>query len=68
MQPQSFKILRVVDKVADFIKGYAKEKGYKLVLSYSKANPTVLYGDESLDVTADVLKGLNDAYAKSPIK
>jgi outer membrane protein len=52
------------DKIADFAKAYAKEKGYKLVLTYSKANPTVLYGDPSLDVTTDVVKRLNDAYAK----
>jgi len=55
---------KVYDKIADFAKGYAKEKGYKLVLMYSKANPTILYGDQSLDVTADVIKRLNDAYTK----
>ncbi|WP_428329123.1 OmpH family outer membrane protein [Mucilaginibacter sp.] len=55
---------KVYDKIVDFVKVYAKQKGYKLVLTYSKANPTVLYGDQSLDVTADVTKGLNDAYAK----
>jgi outer membrane protein len=55
---------KVYDKIADFAKGYAKEKGYKMVLFYSKANPTVLYGDPSLDVTADVTKRLNEAYAK----
>jgi outer membrane protein len=54
----------VYDKIADFVKGYAKEKGYKLVLMYSKANPTVLYGDQSLDVTSDVTKRLNDTYSK----
>ncbi len=55
---------KVYDKIAEFVKGYAKEKGYKLVLTYSKTNPTVLYGDATLDVTADVTKRLNDAYAK----
>ena len=55
---------KVYDKIADFAKSYAKEKGYKLVLMYSKANPTILYGDQTLDVTADVIKRLNDAYAK----
>jgi len=55
---------KVYDKIADFVKSYAKEKGYKLVLTYSKANPTVLYGDATLDVTTDVTKRLNDAYAK----
>jgi outer membrane protein len=61
---QSTEAGKVYDKIADFVKGYSKEKGYKLVLMFSKANPTVLYGDQSLDVTIDVIKRLNDAYAK----
>ena len=55
---------KVYDKIADFAKLYAKEKGYKLVLMYSKANPTIIYGDQTLDVTTDVIQRLNDAYAK----
>ncbi len=55
---------KLFDKISDFVKIYAKEKGYKLVLTYSKATPTVLYGDPTLDVTADVAKRLNDAYKK----
>ena len=55
---------KVYDKIVDFMKSYAKEKGYKLILTYSKASLTVLYGDHSLDVTTDVLKRLNDAYVK----
>lgn len=55
---------KLYDKIADFAKSYAKEKGYKLVLTYSKANPTVLYGDPALDVTADVVQKLNEAYTK----
>ncbi len=55
---------KLYDKVADYLKGYAKDKGYKMVLTYSKANPTILFADESLDVTAEVIKGLNDAYVK----
>lgn len=55
---------KLYDKVADYLKGYAKEKGYKLVLTYSKANPSVLFADESLDVTKEVTTGLNEAYKK----
>ena len=55
---------KVYDKIADFAKAYSKEKGYKLVLMYSKANPTIIYGDQSLDVTADVTKRLNEAYSQ----
>jgi len=61
---QSTEANKLYDKVAEFTKAYAKEKGYKMVLTYSKANPTVLYGDVTLDVTADVVKGINEAYAK----
>jgi outer membrane protein len=52
------------NKLTDFAKAYAKEKGYKLVLTYSKTNPGVLFVDPSLDITADAVKRLNDAYAK----
>jgi len=55
---------KLYDKIADFCKAYANEKGYKMILTYSKTNPTVLYGDATLDVTGDVVKRLNDAYAK----
>lgn len=55
---------KVYDKVDDFVKQFAKQNGYKLVLTYSKNVQTVIYGDPSLDVTAQVVKGLNDAYEK----
>lgn len=54
--------VKLYDKVADYLKTYAKEKGYKMVMSYSKANPTILFADGSLDVTKDVVAGLNEAY------
>jgi outer membrane protein len=55
---------KLYTKIADFAKEYAKEKGYKMILTYQKGNTTVLYGDPSLDVTAEVIKRLNEAYAK----
>lgn len=55
---------KLYNKVSEYLKGFAKTKGYKMVLTYSKANPTVLFADESLDVTKEVLAGLNEAYKK----
>ncbi|MBD1392522.1 OmpH family outer membrane protein [Mucilaginibacter glaciei] len=55
---------KLYEKLVDFTKALAKEKGYKMVLTFKKGDPTVMYGDASLDVTADVIKGLNAAYAK----
>ncbi|MES2419585.1 MAG: OmpH family outer membrane protein [Bacteroidota bacterium] len=52
------------DKVAEYLKGYAKSKGYKMVLTYAKGNSAILFADESLDVTSAVIVGLNAAYAK----
>ncbi len=52
------------NKVAEYLKGYAKTKGYKMVLTYSKGNSAILFADESLDVTNAVIVGLNEAYAK----
>jgi outer membrane protein len=63
-QEQAAEQGKLLDKITEFTKGYAKEKGYKLVLSYSKSSLTILYGDPALDVTGDVVKRLNDAYAK----
>ena len=61
---QSSETQKLFDKLVDYTKKYAKEKGYKMVLTYSKNNPTILYGDPSLDVTADIVKGLNAEYDK----
>jgi outer membrane protein len=55
---------KLYEKLVEFTKAYAKEKGYKMILTYQKGNATVLYGDPSLDVTADVIKRLNEAYGK----
>ncbi|MCX2574741.1 OmpH family outer membrane protein [Pedobacter sandarakinus] len=55
---------KLYDKVADYLKGYAKEKGYKMVLTYSKGNSAILFADETLDVTSEVIKGLNAEYSK----
>jgi len=52
------------NKVAEYLKSYAKTKGYKMVLTYSKGNSAILFADESLDVTNAVIVGLNEAYAK----
>lgn len=55
---------KLYNKVADFLKRHAQKKGYKLVLTYSTANPTVLYADKSLEVTQEVVDGLNAEYNK----
>lgn len=55
---------KLYEKVSEFLKKFAKEKGYKMVLTYSKGNSALLFADESLDVTTEVVAGLNEAYKK----
>lgn len=56
---------KLYNKVADYLKGYSKAKGYKMVLTYQKGNSALLFADSTLDVTKDVLKGLNEEHQKS---
>lgn len=61
---QNAENVKLYDKIADYLKEYSKKKGYKLVLTYSKGNSAILFADESLDVTSEVIVGLNEAYKK----
>lgn len=55
----------VYNKITEFLKKHAADNGYKLVLTYSKSNPTVLYADPSLEITNEVIKQLNAEYKSS---
>lgn len=55
---------RVSQSIDDYIKVYNQEKNYSLIINTS-GNSTVLWGNPGLDITADLVKGLNDVYAKS---
>ncbi|MEE1885157.1 OmpH family outer membrane protein [Pedobacter flavus] len=60
--------VKLYNRVADYLKVYAKEKGFKMVLTYTKGNSSILFADEKLDVTSEVIKGLNEEYKKNPKK
>lgn len=53
----------------NFFKAYAKEHGFSYVMSYTEPG-TVLFADEKLDVTADVIEQINKqpAPALEPLK
>jgi outer membrane protein len=48
-------------KVTDFLKKYGKERGIQVVLKYDPSSD-LLYAGDSLDISKDVVKGLNEAY------
>lgn len=49
------------DKVSDYLMDYGLDKNLQLVLTYTKGSG-VLYADDGLDITDQILTGLNDAF------
>lgn len=49
---------KISEAVDNFIKEYNKTHGYNIIISKS----SLLFADESLNITAEVLEGLNAAY------
>jgi len=50
------------DSLRSFLKAYNADRRYKIILS--KSGDNVLYTDPSVDITADVVAGLNQRYNK----
>lgn len=48
-------------RVTAFLKKYGQERGLQVVLKYDPASD-VLFGGPGLDISQDVIKGLNDEY------
>jgi len=58
---QKESIDKINKNISDFMKRYAEKNGYKMILNY-KQGVTAWYADSNLDVTKDVMKGLNEEY------
>jgi outer membrane protein len=52
---------KVLDKVNDYLKRYGKEKGYKIILAATQYG-NIAYANEGLDITEEVMKGLNSEF------
>lgn len=52
------------DSIEHFIAKYNKDKKYSMILT--KQGDNILYGDKSLDITNEVVAGLNKAYKSKP--
>ena len=61
MQEESKMNAELYDKVSKYLHEYGMTKDLQIVLTYTKGSG-VLYANEGLDITDQVLEGLNDAY------
>lgn len=50
------------ENINDFFKRYAEKNNIDLILTKSAAGSSVLYGKNEMDVTMDIVKGLNKEY------
>jgi outer membrane protein len=55
---------QIQDAIMTYVNKYNVEKGYSMIIS-TAGNSTVLYGNPGLDITADIIKGLNDEYIQN---
>ncbi len=55
------------DKVSEYLNDYGKKNNYQLVLTYQKGSG-VLYANDSLNITQQVVSGLNDTYKSAAVK
>ena len=55
----------MLKKLADFLSRYNSEGHYRFILPYSGNMISVLYARKDLDITNDVVNGLNAEYKKS---
>ncbi len=57
--------LRIIhNSITEYLKDYNADKGYHIILSNTFGGP-VLYGHPALDITNEVLEGLNKRYSAS---
>ena len=64
-EEQAVLLNKVFDAVQTYLTEYNKTHNYALILTTSAASSTVIVGNPSLDITNDVLIGLNEEYAKN---
>jgi outer membrane protein len=61
MEEQQVGSRKVIFSIVDFLNDYSRQHHYRYVLS-TTVGGAVLYGDKQLDITEDVLAGLNEQY------
>ena len=64
-EEEAVMVRKVMDAVQTYLNEYNKTHNYALILTTSAATNTVIVGNPSLDITNDVLAGLNAEYIKS---
>ncbi len=62
-EEQAAKTDELISNIQDYLKKYNEDDRYDMVIGYSKGGG-VLYAKDQMNITNEVLKGLNEEYAK----
>ena len=54
----------IINKVKDFVQSYGKSNSYNYILGSNEAG-SVLYGEDTSNLTQEILKALNESYTKN---
>lgn len=60
-EEEQVKLRQIHNSIVEYLKDYNADKGYQMIFS-STFGGQVLYGHPSIDITQEVLKGLNEKY------
>jgi outer membrane protein len=52
----------IINRVKEFVQAYGKSNSYNYILGSNEAG-SVLYGEETSDLTQEILKALNESYS-----
>lgn len=63
-EEEQVQLRRIQHNITDFLKVHNQEKGYQVILSGTFGGP-LLYGHPAIDITKDVIIGLNQEYQKT---
>ena len=56
---------KVMDAITTYVTKYNQDRQYALILTTTAATTTVINGDNALDITQEILDGLNAEYTKN---
>ncbi len=54
--------LEILDSIKNYVELYNKYKNYNLILTNDTLGKTVIYAEKNMDITNDIIKGLNKRY------
>jgi len=54
--------LQILDSIKNYVELYNKDKNYNLILTNDTLGKTVIYAEKNMDITNDIIKGLNKRY------